>query len=70
MKQFRLFFFLMLLINPFRFTADGQTTGSFLFGGLTRTYTVYAPSSWSPGEQLPLLLSLHGLSQTGNVMMG
>lgn len=47
----------------------GQTTGSFLFDGETRTYTVYVPSSWSAVVHLPLLISLHGLTQTGNEMM-
>ncbi len=59
--------FLLFLLTVSR--GYGQTTGSFLFDGETRTYTVYAPSSWSAGAHLPLLISLHGLTQTGNEMM-
>ena len=47
----------------------GQIPGNFNFEGLDRTYTVYLPASYITGDQLPLLLALHGLTQTGNNMM-
>jgi polyhydroxybutyrate depolymerase len=46
-----------------------QVAGGFTFEGLNRTYTVYVPSNYVQGERLPLLLALHGLTQTGNIMM-
>ncbi len=46
-----------------------QVPGGFPFEGLDRTYTVYVPASIPPGDQPPLLLALHGLTQTGNIMM-
>lgn len=46
-----------------------QVPGSFVFEGETRTYTVYLPDGYEPGDRLPLLFALHGLTQTGNIMM-
>jgi polyhydroxybutyrate depolymerase len=46
-----------------------QIPGSFTFEGLDRTYMVYLPTSYTQGQQLPLLLALHGLTQTGSIMM-
>ncbi|MCX6305352.1 MAG: T9SS type A sorting domain-containing protein [Bacteroidetes bacterium] len=46
-----------------------QVQGGFAFEGINRTYTVYVPSSYVPGDQFPLLFALHGLTQTGNIMM-
>ena len=46
-----------------------QVPGGFTFESLNRTYTVYIPSSYTTGDDLPLLLALHGLTQTGNIMM-
>jgi len=51
-------------------SAKAQIAGGFTFEGLDRTYTVYIPSSYTPGDQLSLLMSLHGLTQTGSIMMG
>jgi polyhydroxybutyrate depolymerase len=38
-------------------------------GGKVRTYTYYKPTTWSSGDQLPLLVVLHGLTQTGGGVM-
>lgn len=46
-----------------------QIPGSFSFEGLSRAYTVYLPATYITGDHLPLLLSLHGLTQNGNTMM-
>ncbi|HOP14157.1 PHB depolymerase family esterase [Lentimicrobium sp.] len=43
--------------------------GSFLFEGDTRTYSVYLPSGFQQSQSLPLLLALHGYTQTGQTMM-
>jgi polyhydroxybutyrate depolymerase len=50
-------------------TLHAQVPGSFTFEGIDRTYTVFVPGSYVPGDHLPLLLALHGLTQTGNIMM-
>lgn len=44
-----------------------QTTisGSFEYGGITRTYSFYVPASYNPGQAVPLVLNLHGLSTDG-----
>ncbi len=46
-----------------------QVSGGFSFEGLDRTYKVYVPSYYTPDDHFPLLLALHGLTQTGNTMM-
>jgi len=46
-----------------------QQPGGFTFEGIDRTYTLYVPSSYTPGDHFPLLFALHGLTQTGNIMM-
>jgi polyhydroxybutyrate depolymerase len=46
-----------------------QVPGGFTFEGISRTYTVYVPSTYVMGDQLPLVFALHGLTQTGNIMM-
>ena len=59
----------ILLVMMLASSLRAQIPGSFTFEGLDRTYTVYLPASYTPGDQLPLLFSLHGLTQTGNIMM-
>jgi len=51
-------------------SASSQTTGSFIHNGITRSYTIYVPTTWTPEKHYPMLLALHGLTQTGNGMMG
>lgn len=46
-----------------------QTTGSFIFEGAERTYTVFVPTYHTNQDSFPLLFALHGLTQTGNEMM-
>ncbi|MGQ3014495.1 MAG: T9SS type A sorting domain-containing protein [Flavobacteriales bacterium] len=47
--------------------ARAQTTinGSFVHGGITRTYSFYVPASYTPGQAVPLVIGLHGLSSSG-----
>lgn len=42
--------------------AGAQTTvqGSFLYGGLTRTYRIYVPAIYNASAPVPLVLNLHG----------
>lgn len=46
---------------------QAQTTvnGSFVHGGITRTYSFYVPAAYSPGHAVPLVIGLHGLSSSG-----
>jgi polyhydroxybutyrate depolymerase len=51
------------------FSASSQINANFTFDGINRTYIVYLPQSYVQGQELPLLLSLHGLTQTGAGIM-
>ena len=58
--------FLLLLLFAMG-SAQAQTTvnGSFLHGGITRTYSFYVPASYVPGQAVPLVLNLHGTGTDG-----
>lgn len=60
----RLFFVLLFFAAGF---ARAQTTvnGSFVHDGITRTYSFYVPASYTPGNPVPLVIGLHGLSSSG-----
>lgn len=49
------------------FVCQAQITiqGSFVHGGITRTYSFYVPASYSPGTPVPLVFNLHGLGTDG-----
>lgn len=49
-------------------SAEAQTTisGSFVHGGITRTYSFYVPASYTPGIPVPMVIGLHGLSSSGS----
>jgi polyhydroxybutyrate depolymerase len=56
------------LLMSFLFTVvQAQTTvsGSFVHGGITRTYSFYVPVSYTPGNPVPMVIGLHGLSSSG-----
>ena len=44
-----------------------QTTinGSFVFEGVTRTYSFYVPATYTQGQAVPLILNLHGYTSNG-----
>ena len=58
-------FFLLLFSLPLL----SQTNGSFPHDGSTRTFVYYTPSTWTEQQQLPLMIVLHGLTQTGGGVM-
>ncbi len=57
--------FLTFCIN----TVSAQTNSSMNHNGINRTFVYYTPSSWNQSQQLPLLILLHGLTQTGAGVM-
>lgn len=59
-------FFAFLYLNPFGFS---QVLESYDHNGTQRFYTYYIPSSWNSNQQVPLLIVLHGLTQTGSGVM-
>lgn len=40
--------------------AQTTVSGSFMFGGITRTYRLYIPAIYNPSVAVPLVLNLHG----------
>lgn len=70
MKQYSIFtrLFVFFLIYSLSVTSQAQTTisGSFVHGGITRTYSFYVPAAYVPGEAVPMVIGLHGLSSSGS----
>lgn len=64
MKNYALLFVFALLVNY----AESQTTinGSFVHGGINRTYSFYVPASYTPGNPVPMVIGLHGTSSSGS----
>ena len=60
--------FLALLL-AFSFHVKSQTLQSINHNGVNRVYFYYTPSDYSPSQSLPLLIVLHGLTQTGGGVM-
>jgi len=46
-----------------------QINGNINHGGANRTFVYYIPSSWNQSQQFPLLILLHGLTQSGPGVM-
>jgi polyhydroxybutyrate depolymerase len=65
MKSFVLFLFLFI----FSFKNKCQVLQSLNHNGVDRVYFYYVPSDYSTDQSLPLLLVLHGLTQTGGGVM-
>jgi len=62
----RLLFFICCLLYTNGF---GQIQDSFMHDGEQRDFVYYTPSTWNINQELPLLIVLHGLTQTGNGIM-
>jgi polyhydroxybutyrate depolymerase len=67
LKRFRLFALLFFLFVAGFFRS--QTFATFTHDGVIRTYHYYVPSYWNSGESMPLLMVLHGLTQSGQGIM-
>lgn len=48
------------------FHAQTVQTGSFVYDGVTRSYSYYVPASYVPGQPVPLVMGLHGSSSSGD----
>lgn len=61
----RLISLLLLFVAGY---AAAQTTinGSFMHGGINRTYSFYVPVSYTPGTPVPMVIGLHGTSSSGS----
>ena len=46
----------------------GNYEGSFESDGVERTYLVHTPPAWVPGSSLPLVIALHGVPSTAQLM--
>jgi polyhydroxybutyrate depolymerase len=68
-KAYTLFCIAFVLVFIGLQPLKAQTTGSFMFEGTERTYTLYVPTYHTNQDSFPLLFALHGLTQTGNEMM-
>lgn len=64
MKSFLKVFCLVILLTMFSFTESytQDETGNFEFDGRTRNYEVYLPQNFQPN--MPLVISLHGYTET------
>ena len=61
-----IFFFALILLG---FQAKSQILASMNHDGIDRTFNYYVPTDWTEGQNLPLLIVLHGLTQTGSGVM-
>lgn len=46
-----------------------QVNSSISHNGVNRTFVYYTPTNWNVGEEVPLVILLHGLTQTGAGVM-
>lgn len=60
--QYVLVFFFFVAFNGI----TQNINGSFVYGGITRTYSFYVPSSYTQGQAVPLVLNLHGYTSNGS----
>ena len=60
---------LIILLCVYSINGQSQIQDSFMHDGEQRDFVYYAPTSWDINQELPLLIVLHGLTQTGNGIM-
>lgn len=58
--------FILLLFGLVHIKAQTTIDGSFVHGGITRTYSFYVPASYVTGQPVPLILNLHGYTSNGS----
>lgn len=62
-------FYLIVMLCVFFVPSMSQTNHSFAHNGISRSFTVFRPDGPPAGTKLPLLLALHGFTQSGPQMM-
>ena len=62
-------FTLVLFLEGVSWVEAQTTTLTFSHGGMNRTAQVYVPSGAQPSDSLPLVLVLHGFTQSGTTML-
>ena len=60
---------LFLLALAFVFVGRSQQMASLVHDGSPRVFHFYIPTDLQPNESVPLLIALHGLTQTGSGLM-
>lgn len=60
---------IVIFLVFYPFFIKSQLLQSINHNGVNRVYFYYTPSNYSPNQQLPLLVVLHGLTQTGGGVM-
>lgn len=61
--KFYLFIILILSCSiSYSQPGSASTAGTINIGGVTRTYTIYVPSTYDGSTEVPLIMNLHGLS--------
>jgi polyhydroxybutyrate depolymerase len=60
---------LTLLLLFFSSTVNAQNSSTINIGGNTRSFIYYTPTSWNTNQNVPLLIVMHGLTQTGAGLM-
>lgn len=68
MKNTLLTFIFMLFLLKWD-PASSQTNGTIQHNGISRSYIVYVPSSYVPGNSWPLVFVLHGFTQSASTIM-
>lgn len=63
----RIIFSIVLFFAIYSGTLAQQlVTGSLNHNGLNREYSIFLPSSYQPGQQLPVVINLHGFALNGS----
>lgn len=57
--------FSLFILSTLSF-AQVTVTNSFIHGGVTRSYIVYVPASYTPGIDVPVLFNFHGYSSNAS----
>jgi polyhydroxybutyrate depolymerase len=63
-KEILVFAFILSLVTGFT-----QVNSTLVHDGITRTFVYYTPTNWTSGQNVPLLILMHGLTQTGAGVM-
>lgn len=55
--------------TPARTAAPGQTTATFTFGGVDRSYVLYLPPGYDGRRRLPLVFDFHGYGSSAAIQL-